>query len=107
MSVRAQDIKSHLTKQFSFSPEQVDMMLPSFISTLAGHMVNLENAVQSKNPIQLGRAAHTLKGALLNLGLSDCATIALEIEKNGKQDNAEFDYESHFNELRERIGELV
>lgn len=107
MAARTQDIKLHLTKQFSFTTEQIDMMLPSFISTLASHMHNLENAVEGKDPQQVGKAGHTLKGALLNLGLADCADIALEMEQNGKRGNTEFDYQAYLHSLRNKIGDLL
>jgi len=107
MVARTQDIKLHLTKQFSFTAEQVEMMLPSFISTLASHLNNLESAVDGKDPELVGKAGHTLKGALLNLGLADCAVIALEMEQNGKRGNTEFDYETHLHNLRNKIGDLL
>lgn len=82
-------------------------MLPSFISTLAGHMEKLGDAVNGKDPLLVGKAGHTLKGALLNLGLLECADIAMEMEQNGKRGNTEFDYESHFNNLKDQIGEII
>lgn len=77
-------IRLHLTQQFNLPAEQIDMLLPSFITTLGTHMSNLENALAEKNPVLLGKVGHTIKGAFLNLGLQDCAQIALAIEEKGR-----------------------
>lgn len=78
-----ENIRLHLTQQFNLPLEQIDMLLPSFIATLGTHMSNLENALAEKNPVLLGKVGHTIKGAFLNLGLHDCAQIALVIEEKG------------------------
>jgi histidine phosphotransfer protein HptB len=78
-------IKSYLFNQFSLSEEQVSEMLPSFISSLSGHMTSLEKAFATGDLEALGKSGHTIKGAFLNLGLADCAEIALQIEHKGKK----------------------
>jgi HPt (histidine-containing phosphotransfer) domain-containing protein len=108
MAVFVEDIKAHLERQFNFSPEQIEMMLPSFIETLAMHMKNLENALLAENRlIALGKTGHTLKGALLNLGMEECAQLAFQIEKNGKQGNADVDYHGLIAAIREKMGHLI
>jgi len=77
-------IRDYLKNQFSLPAEQVDEMIPGFINTLAGHLANLEAAALSGDPQQVGKAGHTIKGALLNLGLHHCADIAHAIERKGK-----------------------
>jgi histidine phosphotransfer protein HptB len=84
---KIEHIKIYLTEQFSLTAEQVEMMLPSFIATLGTHMQNLETALEEDNPASIGKVGHTIKGAFLNLGLEDCARIALQIEKMGKSGN--------------------
>ncbi len=80
--------------------EQIDMLLPSFIATLGTHMRNLENALASNNQELLGKAGHTIKGAFLNLGLHDCAQIALIIEEKGRQGGSPTDFKKHIEDLR-------
>lgn len=77
-------IKTHLGNQFHLTPEQIDNMLPSFMVALRGHMENLEAAQREGEIAQIARASHTIKGALLNLGLTDCAELALKIEQQAK-----------------------
>lgn len=100
-------IKSYLFKQFSLSEEQVSEMLPSFISTLSGHMMNLEKALINGNLEVLGKSGHTIKGAFLNLGLADCADIALQIERRGKEGDLSADYAQLVANLREKVDAII
>ncbi len=60
-------------------PEQIETLLPGLIATLSEHIDNLEAALRSKDPVLLGKAGHTIKGALFNLGLEECADIACSV----------------------------
>ena len=96
-------ITSYLASQFNLGEKQISEMLPSFISTLSGHMTNLEKAFASGDLEVVGRSGHTIKGAFLNLGLADCAEIALEIESKGKNGDRSTDYARLIANLREKI----
>ena len=100
-------IKLYLSKQFSLGEEQVSEMLPSFISTLSAHMTNLEKAFSSGNLEVLGKSGHTIKGAFLNLGLTDCAEIALQIEDKGKEGDRSTDFARLVADLREKINVII
>ena len=69
-------------------------------------MRNLEDALEQNNPLLIGKAGHTIKGAFLNLGLGDCAKVALRIEERGKQGDTTIDYRSLVDDLRLRISPL-
>lgn len=98
--LRIQQIKSHLTEQFNLPADQIEQLLPSFIDTLNSHMQNLESALKDNNPLSIGAMSHTVKGAFLNLGLNDCATLALDIEMKGKAGDREVDYKKMVAELQ-------
>lgn len=100
-------IKSYLFNQFSLSEEQVSEMLPSFIATLSGHMASLEKAFASGNLEVLGKTGHTIKGAFLNLGLADCAEIALQIERRGKEGDMSTDYARLVADLRKKVNMIA
>lgn len=100
-------IRVHLAEQFSLPGDQIELMLPSFLAALESHMQKLENALAQNNPLLLGRAGHTIKGAFLNLGLGDCARVALRIEEKGKQGDTSTDYRSLIEELRLRTAPLL
>lgn len=96
-------IKTYLSDQFNLEDEQVSEMMPSFISTLAGHMTNLEKAYESGDLMILGKSGHTIKGAFLNLGLNDCAEIALQIERRGKEGDHSTDFAYLIARLRQKV----
>jgi histidine phosphotransfer protein HptB len=96
-------IKKYLSDQFNLEDEQVSEMLPSFMATLAGHMANLEKAFDSGDLMVIGKSGHTIKGAFLNLGLTDCAEIALQIERHGKDGDRSADYAQLVSNLRKKV----
>jgi len=83
-----QRIRAYLTTTFHFSDEQINQMLPSFLDTLRGHLAVVDQAI-AEDAGQLGKAAHTLKGALLNLGLEAEVAIAVELEELGMNGGAD------------------
>jgi len=100
-------IKNHLAEQFNLTDEQIESMLPGFIVTLITHMQNLEDALVEDNPETMGRAAHTLKGALLNLGMDECAKIALLIEEGGQGEGGSTDYNKLVDDLRLGLAPII
>lgn len=99
----AEEIKKYLSKQFQLPLEQVETMMPSFISTLSSHMQTLEDALSNNDLMQIGKAGHTIKGAFLNLGLKECAEIAFDIEESGKAGKSGVDYRSKIDLLHQHL----
>jgi len=79
-----EQVIAHMKSQFGLSESQLESMMPTFIQTLGEHLDELETAVSGGDLAHIGRAAHTLKGALLNLGLGSSADTALTMEKDAK-----------------------
>ena len=77
-------IRAHMKKQFGLSHEQIDALLPSFLDTLAGYLKELGAHFAGGRQEEVGRVAHTTKGALLNLGLHEQAELAKHIELKAK-----------------------
>ena len=107
MNPYREEIKQYLLKQFSLQPEQADNLLPELLAALSGHIDNLETALQGNDPALLGKAAHTIKGALLNLGLQECADIACSVEKNGKAGQKDVDYQALVQSIREKLDRYI
>ena len=103
---RIEQIQSYLCGKFHLPIEQVGEMLPSFLTTLDTHLENLENAWQSGDLTTLGKAGHTIKGALLNLGLHDCAEIAQKIERRGRDADDSANFQEMIAELRDNLAVL-
>jgi HPt (histidine-containing phosphotransfer) domain-containing protein len=97
-------IKIYLSQQFHIEEEQIELMLPGFVSTLHSHLNRLEKAIDGKALETIGSAAHTIKGALLNLGLEECARTASLIEEKGRSGGGVTEFLQLFDNLR---GELT
>ncbi len=100
-------IKAHLAEQFALPAEQIEMLMPSFIATLQSHMQNLQKALEADNPLAIGEIGHTIKGAFLNLGLDDCAAIALHLEQRGKAGDRLANYQQSFEKLRDALHPII
>lgn len=100
-------IRHFLCEQFQLTTDQVTAMMPNFIATLSVHMANLERSLASGDPQVIGKAGHTIKGALLNLGLTEYADLAFAIEKMGKGGDRSGDYQARVANLRRLIAPLI
>ncbi len=98
-----QKIKSYLMNQFSLEEPQVTGMLPAFVATLESHMNMLETDFKKGDLVALGKAGHTMKGALVNLGLHEYAELACDIEEGAKKDDGTIKYEKLLSQLREVV----
>lgn len=74
------NITDHLINEFELSQEQIDEMLPLFVETIHSHMKKLEETVQENDYVAMKKMGHTMKGALLNLGVTELADLAFQIE---------------------------
>jgi HPt (histidine-containing phosphotransfer) domain-containing protein len=97
---KREQIKDHLQNQFGLSTEQIEDLLPLFLKTLHGYLDDLEAAAADDDLEQLGKKAHTAKGALLNLGLEISAERARVIELLARTGNESTDYQARAAELR-------
>ena len=95
-----------MAEQFGLPDQQLEGMIPVFIETLREHFVALEAAVAADNLEQTGRAAHTIKGALLNLGLGECAEMAADIERNAKAASMKTDYQELVGKIQAMLAGL-
>ena len=82
-------------------------MLPEFMSTLSSHMQSLEQSCKEKKLAELAKAGHTIKGAFLSLGLSECAEIALYIEQSARSSDDSVDYPALVASLRLVVNDIV
>ena len=105
--LRRDKIRVHMQNQFGLSDQQIDSMLPSFMETLAGYLNELAVQFAAGDQQEAGRVAHTIKGALLNLGLHEQASLAKDIELRAKAGIELVDLESDFKKLRAALGPLL
>ncbi len=100
-------VTSFLGEHYKLSDEKVTDMLPTFLSVLQNHMRDMERVLGQNDVQAIGRLGHTLKGALLNLGLNDFAEIAKSIEIAGKEGSREVDYRGLVVQLKENMSEIL
>lgn len=103
----SKQIKNYLTSQFNLPEEQIDAMLPDFKKTLSSHLRQLHEAQSSGSLQQLEKAAHTIKGALWNLGLTECAEIAVKLEQFAADDDKSIDYPTLVDTISTIVNEIV
>ena len=103
----SRQVKDHLQEQFGLSAEQVEDLLPLFLKTLGAYLIDLETAVAAHDLPLLTRNAHTIKGALLNLGLKDSAEQARVIELLARTGNESTDYGLKAAELRQGLADYL
>ncbi len=100
-------IKEYLYQQFNLPEEQVVLMLPEFMNTLASHMERLEGVLKENNFSSLAKAGHIIKGAFLNLGLTEAAEIALQIEEGGLLADNSIDYSFLVKNMRKIVNDII
>lgn len=101
-----QVIHEHMKSSYLLDDEKIRTILPGFLNTLQQQLQIVEQCLDKGDLAALGTAGHTLKGALLNLGLFELADVAYSIEKQGKQQTADVDYSAMINYLKQNI-ELI
>jgi len=96
-------IRAHMKNCYLLTDEKITAILPGFLTTLNNHMDNLEEKLAQGHLAELGVAGHTIKGALLNLGLFELADTARIIEQGGKLLDTDTDYFSLVEYLKQQI----
>jgi HPt (histidine-containing phosphotransfer) domain-containing protein len=78
-----QIIREHMKSSYLLNDEKIHAILPGFLAALNEHMADLEQKLAEGESASLAATGHTIKGALLNLGLFELADLAYKIEKQG------------------------
>ena len=100
-------IKQHLQTAYLLSEDKAATMIPVFVNTLRIHVNQLAELADLGDITQLGRASHTVKGALLNMGLADLAEAAHALETWAKSGGCgDLDYRAMITELQNTVSQL-
>jgi len=76
-----QDVRSYIMDSYGLSDVETMKVLNTYGQVLGETLSQLKESVNNKNNAVAGRHAHSLKGALLNLGLAELAHEASRLEK--------------------------
>ncbi len=80
-SVSRQAVRQHLMETFELDETEVEDILKVYAQSLQENLNQLQLVMKEQDGVSAGRQAHSLKGALLTLGLDDAAATAFILEK--------------------------
>lgn len=78
-------IRAHLQATTMLSPAQVERITAAAVESIAGNLALAGESLEGGDLREMGRAAHTLKGTLLQCGLAQWAEKAQEIHAGAKE----------------------
>ena len=99
-------IHQHLKTAYLLSDEKAAAMIPVFVTTLRAHIDRLAELAASGDQHQLNRASHAVKGALLNMGLSDLAETTHTLEKQCQAGAPPVEYQALITQLQATVALL-
>lgn len=102
-----QVIKDHLRTSYLLSEEKIEEVLPRFITIVAALITELEEVSGTENIEAINRTGHSMKGALLNLGLLQLADIAFRIEKFDPVSGSGTDVTKYIAELKFELRKIT
>lgn len=92
--INSQALKERLDGNFELFRELAEL----FISNKDNLIAPLEKAIAERNSTGIGKAAHTIKGAVANFSATGAFDAAYELERIGKNNELE-----KVNDARERL----
>ncbi|MGD9948997.1 MAG: ATP-binding protein, partial [Desulfobulbus sp.] len=103
---RREAIRTHLQTTTMLQPEQIDRIMTAALRSIEECLRKVSEAQHHEEQEELGRAAHTLKGTLLQCGLDFWAEKAQAIH-TGIRDQQALAYADMVMELREGLDPLL
>ena len=80
---------SVLAKELGLEEEEFLELVRLFAEVSTDDLARLESSLRMGNSEQVREAAHSIKGAALNLGLNDISEIARIVEDKAREDSLE------------------
>ena len=99
-------VEAYFRATTDLTGEQIAQVMVAVQKSIVDNLDKLLHAFRQENYQELGRAAHTLKGVLLNCGLNDLAVTAEEIH-HGARNNAALPYESLLVKLNDELSAFI
>ena len=105
-SVTLAGVVTHLQITAQLTAEQSERLLAAMRKSITDNLFKATDALGREDYPALARAAHTLKGTLLQCGLNELAAKA-DAMQQGNKDNGALPYASLLEQLKDRLAELV
>ena len=80
------EVAAYIQTSTNFTPQQVERVFTAVRQSINHNLLKAEQALSEDDPPALGRAAHTLKGTLLQCGLNELAALAEQIHRGTRND---------------------
>ena len=77
-------------------------VLSLFVEVSESDLLNMDTGLKNEDAKSVSDAAHSIKGAALNLGLSDISKIAQGVEMRARDENLQGVFEAS-NAIREKL----
>ncbi|MEA3513666.1 MAG: Hpt domain-containing protein [Campylobacterota bacterium] len=95
-----------IADELDFDFEDVEMLMEVYLDSTLENIDKLEKAIESNDFESIYQLGHSLKGSSSNLLFKDIASVAKDIEENGKNKIA-IDYKEKFNLLKTLVSNLT
>jgi len=92
-----------LTKELMLTPDELIMLLTLFIKKMQSTLPELYAAIKERDYKKIALKAHSIKGSSGNFRIEELLKDSAEMEQMAKHENKEYDYESVFHKIREKI----
>lgn len=99
-------VKAHLQKSYGISPEKIDILFEEAKILLNAEIAKISQAFAEGEMDALSLSAHSIKGVLLNLGLTDWGILASGLENDANAGIVP-DFYLRFRELTDGITPLT
>ncbi len=103
---RLKEVRRFLLDKVRLEKSKITPLLDLFCQNHKITLADLKKSQKNNDLKLLCRTAHTIKGAILNLGMEDMAEIALEIERESKK-GSQIDYAVLIQKLEDGLGFLL
>lgn len=100
------EVRQNIKTSSNFTAKQIDRVVMAAHMSIVENLAKAEHALQQDDKPLLGRAAHTLKGTLVQCGLADPASIAEKIDE-GIRSGSDLPYNNLLENLRDNLLDLL
>jgi HPt (histidine-containing phosphotransfer) domain-containing protein len=100
------EVEQFLREKYYFADDAIEMMMASLRESLRNNFAEATQALEREDFEGLSRVAHSIKGSLANIGFSELADQAHEIEVSALQ-RPDLPYAEMIARLQEPLSELM
>lgn len=94
---------AYLTKELTLNEGELITLIELFTKKMLKQLPELSVAIKEKEYKKIAMISHSIKGSSANFRIESIQKDASKMEDMAKQENASFDYETLFENIKERI----